>query len=160
MYLLTKDIEYLNRAIEYYRKGFNLNSDYYTGENYALCLELKSEQIVDVDETIYHKIEARKTREQIIKIIEQLKEDDDFEKRSDIQWIYATLAHCYLAQDNQNLYSKYENKFKELKQADWEWETYNDSKQKIINLKKNKRLKLWQKSITFLLVIHGVVPKI
>lgn len=136
LWLLTDDIEFLNRAIEYYGKGFNLNSDYYTGENYALCLELKSEQITDVEEKIYYKIEAKKTREQIIKIVEQLKEDDDFEKRSDIRWIYATLAHCYLAQDYQELHSKYENKFKELKQADWEWETYNDSKQKIVNIKK------------------------
>ena len=78
----------------------------------------------------------RSTRELIIKIIEQLKIDDDFEKRSDIRWIYATLAHCYLAQGNENLLSEYENKFKELKQSDWEWETYSDSKQKIINLKK------------------------
>jgi tetratricopeptide (TPR) repeat protein len=136
LWLLTEDIEFLNRAIEYYEKGFNLNSDYYTGENYALCIELKSEQITDVDEKTYYKIEARKTREQIIKIIEQLKGDDDFEKRSDIRWIYATLAHCYLAQDNKDLHSEYENKFKELKQSNWEWETYNDSKQKIINLKK------------------------
>ena len=125
----------MNRAIDYYEKGFALNSDYYTGENYALCLELKSEYITDNEEKIYYKIKARKTREQIIKIIEQLKKDDDFEKRSDIRWIYATLAHCYLAQDNQNLHSEYENKFKKLKQADWEWETYINSKQKITNLK-------------------------
>jgi hypothetical protein len=136
LWLLTNDIEYLNRAIDYYGKGFNFNSDYYTGENYALCLEIKSEQITDYEEKIYYEIDARKTREQIIKIIEQLKEDDDFEKRSDIRWIYATLAHCYLTQGNDELHSVYENKFKALKQADWELETYNDSKQKIINLKK------------------------
>lgn len=136
LWLLDNDIEYLNRAIEYYKKGFNLNSNYYTGENYALCLELKSERVEDNDEKIYYKIEAKKTREEIIKIIEKLSEDDDFDKRSDIRWIYATLAHCYLAQDNQELHSEFENKFKEHKQADWEWETYNDSKQKIINLKK------------------------
>ncbi|KAA6317589.1 hypothetical protein EZS27_032277, partial [termite gut metagenome] len=138
LWLLNNDIEYLNRAIEYYKRGFNLNSNYYTGENYALCLELKSEQITDKEEQIYNKIEANKTREQIIKIIDRLKEDDDFDIRNDIRWIYATLAHCYLVQDNNKLHIEYENKFKELKQADWEWKTYNDSKQIIINLK-NRR---------------------
>ena len=43
LWLLDNDVEFLNRAIEYYRKGFQINNDYYTGENYALCLEMKSQ---------------------------------------------------------------------------------------------------------------------
>jgi len=136
LWLLTNDIEFLNRAIAYYGKGFNLNSDYYTGNNYALCLELKSEQVIDNEEKISYKFNAKETRKQIIKIIELLKVDDEFEKRSDIRWIYSTLALCYLSQNNEELYSKYEHKFEALKQGDWEWETYCDSKRKIINLKK------------------------
>jgi tetratricopeptide (TPR) repeat protein len=137
LWLLTKDIEYLNKAIFYYKKGFNLNSDYYTGENYALCLELKHEQIMYVEEKVYYKFEAKKTREQIVKIIEQLKErgGEDFEKRNDIRWIYATLAHCHFSLGNEDLHSAYEDKFKALNQADWEWDTYNDSKQQITKLK-------------------------
>lgn len=135
LWFLNSDIEYLNRAITYYKKGFNINSNYYTGENYALCLELKSEQVSDKDEKIYFKMEAKKAREQIIKIIAQLQEDDDFDKRTDLRWIYATLAHCYLAQGDETLHSEYEDKFKTLKQANWEWETYDASKQRIIALK-------------------------
>lgn len=129
-------IEYLDRAIKYYKKGFTINSDYYTGENYALCLNFKSEATTDSNEKIYYKLEAQKTRESIIEIIEELKNDDDFLKRSDLKWIYASLSNCYLALNNQSLHKEYEQKFYELTNLDWEKETYEKSKEHIINLKK------------------------
>ena len=69
LWLLDEDIEYLNRAINYYKKGFQINSDYYTGENYALCLDFKAECENDYEEKLYYKIEAKKTREDILKLI-------------------------------------------------------------------------------------------
>ena len=57
----NNEIEYLDRAIKYYDKGFAINSDYYTGENYALCLDLKGVYIGDEEEKIYCKLEAKKS---------------------------------------------------------------------------------------------------
>ena len=120
-------IEYLDRAIEYYKRGFTINQDYYTGENYALCLDLKSEITEDQDEKIYLKFSAKNIRIEIIKIIERLKEDEDFEIRSDIKWIYATLSHCNLAINNNEQHQFYQDKFYQLNPLDWELETYNNS---------------------------------
>ena len=53
-------MEYLNRAIKYYGKGFKVRNDYYTGENYALYLDIKSTIEKDVHEKIYLEIEAKK----------------------------------------------------------------------------------------------------
>lgn len=47
LYFVNNDIEFLNRAIDNYGKGFKINSNYYTGENYAICLNLKGEIEVD-----------------------------------------------------------------------------------------------------------------
>jgi hypothetical protein len=55
LWLLDNDIEYLNRAIESYGKGFKVLSDYYNGENYALCLDFKSKELPDGEEKIYYK---------------------------------------------------------------------------------------------------------
>ena len=130
LWMLDKDvIEYLDRAIEYYKKGFTLNQDYYTGENYALCLNLKSQVTQDVQEQIYYKIEAKKTRESIITIIKILQDDEDFEKRSDLKWIYATLSHCYLAIQNKEKHNEYEQEFFHQKPLEWEIKTYSDSKE-------------------------------
>jgi len=60
LWLLDKDIEQLNRAINYYGKCFKIRYDYYTGENYALCLEFMSKLDMDAEEKVYFKIESRK----------------------------------------------------------------------------------------------------
>lgn len=120
-------IEYLDRAIEYYKRGFTINQDYYTGENYALCLDLKSEITTNGDEKIYLKFSAKKTRKEIIEIIEKLKDDEDFAIRSDLKWIYATLSHCNFAIGNNEQYQINHQNFLDLKPVDWEIQTYNDS---------------------------------
>ncbi|GAB0157900.1 hypothetical protein CHRYSEOSP005_31910 [Chryseobacterium sp. Alg-005] len=131
----NNEMIYLDRAIKYYDKGFAINSDYYTGENYAICLDLKGQFISDEDEKTYCRIQARKTRNKIIEIIEDLKEDEDFLIRSDLKWIYATLANCYLALDNMSEFEENEKCFFNCSPAEWELETYNSSKQHILNLK-------------------------
>jgi tetratricopeptide (TPR) repeat protein len=133
LWLLDNDVEFLNRAIEYYRKGFQINNDYYTGENYALCLEMKSQIEIDKEEKIYYKIEAKKTREKIIEIIDEIFEQDNFSQRNDIKWIYATYSICLLALGKD--YKEYEKNFYSIAKADWEKETYEQSKNQIINFK-------------------------
>lgn len=130
----NNELEYIERAIKYYNKGFAINSDYYTGENYALCLDLKGNFIEDEDEKTYCRLEAKKTREKIIEIIEIFKEDEDFLIRSDLKWIYATLSNCYLALNNKELHRKYEELFFSNSPADWETKTYEVSKQQILSL--------------------------
>jgi tetratricopeptide (TPR) repeat protein len=131
---LDKDIEYLNRAIEYYRKGFQLNDDYYTGENYALCLDFISEIENDKEEKIYYRIEAKKTREKIIKIISDIFEEDNHENRTDIKWIYATMSVCSFSLGNEDDFIKYRKLFKKKSEANWEVETFEKSIEHIINL--------------------------
>lgn len=130
----NNELEYLERAIRYYNKGFAINSDYYTGENYALCLDFKGNFIEDEDEKIYCRLAAKKARKKIIEIIEKLEEDDDFLIRSDLMWIYATLSNCHLALSNEDLHKKYEELFFSGSPAGWEAETYESSKQHILSL--------------------------
>lgn len=124
----SKDtVEYLDRAIEFYKRGFTINQDYYTGENYALCLDLKSEITSDSDERIYLNFSAKKVRKEIIEIIKKLEENDDFAIRSDIKWIYATLSHCYFAGNEFEQSKLFSQKFSELNPLDWERKTFEES---------------------------------
>lgn len=129
-------IEYLDRAIEYYKRGFTINQDYYTGENYALCLDLKSTITTDQEEKIYLKYSAKKTRKEIIEIIEKLKSDDDFELRSDLKWIYATLSHCHFATGDNDNHQSYDAKFHELNPDKWEIQTYKNSLEQLTEIVK------------------------
>lgn len=133
---LDKDIEYLIRAIEYYRKGFQLNDDYYTGENYALCLDFISEKEENKEEKIYYKIEAKRTREKIIKIIRKIFEEDNYKNRTDIKWVYATMSVCSYALDKQKDYEDYKELFEAKSESAWEIKTFEQSVEHITNLNK------------------------
>lgn len=134
MWLVDNDIEYLNRAIDYYQKGFQINSDYYTGENYALCLDFKATQITDdEDERTYCKIAAKKTRKEIVEIISKILEQEDSEKRNDIKWLYASLAICLFALNEE--YQQHEELFYSHAAQNWERKSYETSKQQIQTLK-------------------------
>lgn len=135
LYTVNSDVEYLNRAIKYYGKGFKVRNDYYTGENYALCLNLKSNVEKDKDEKIYLKIEAKKTREQIVQDLERTIEMGEIEKLQDKKWIYATLSNCYLAIGNDTKSKIYEDLFKKETKIDWELKTFTKSAEQIIKLK-------------------------
>jgi hypothetical protein len=130
---LNNDIEFLNRAIESYGKGWNINENYYTGENYAFCLNLKSKEIEDSDEKIYCIFEAKKTRKKIIQNLENEVNDDEFQNRIDIKWIYATLSHCYLSIEMNDKALEFENKFLE-NSLDWEKETFENRKKQLIQI--------------------------
>lgn len=132
LFQLNDDIEFLNRAIENYGKGFRIREDYYTGENYALCLDIKRKLEVDTEEKTYLKLESKKTRDKIINILEEIINFGDIENRSDKKWIYATLAHCYYTKNDEKA-TLYEDKFLKIA-IEWEIGTYQKSKNKIDEL--------------------------
>ncbi len=138
LWLLDKDIEQLKRAINYYGKCFKIREDYYTGENYAQCLEFMSkERNPDKEERIYFKIEAKRTREKIISILSDSMLEDNFETRVDKKWIYATMSNCFLALENNEKAQEFEKLFQTEEPLDWELQTFSESKNQINNLKKN-----------------------
>lgn len=120
-------IKYLERAIDCYKRGFVRNYDYYTGENYALCLNIKAKNTSDDRERITYEYCAETTRKEIIDIIDKILESDDFEKRDDLKWIYATQAHCYYGIGDTEKHKKFEDRFFDLNPAEWEKETYQKS---------------------------------
>jgi hypothetical protein len=128
LYLLIKDKVYLDRAQEYYGKGFEMRRDYYNGENYALCLNILSTLTKDDDEITYYKVRAKKVRENIISILTETIESDNFNMLHDRKWILATLANSYFALDNKEKGEKFEGLFFESLDQEWERATYKKNK--------------------------------
>ena len=131
MYLCNKDLSTLDKSIEYYGAGFNIRKDYYNGENYALCLNIKATVTEDNDEKIYCKFEANKVRKEIIKILNNW---GDLEERDDRRWVYATLANCYYAIKDKINGDLYEEKFKNEEKEDWELDTYLQNKNELLKV--------------------------
>lgn len=128
LWLIDNDIEQLKRAIHYYGKCFKISGDYYTGENYSLCLDFIANLDLDPDEKVYYKIEAKKTRQRILEILSGIVDGEDFDQRPDQKWIYATLSHCNLALKNEEDSLRFEKMFLEMAPQNWEVETFEKSK--------------------------------
>ncbi len=134
MWLLNGDQESLKRAIEYYKKGFQINSDYYTGENYALCLEMMAEVEPSQDEKTYYVVEARRTRSEILSNLKDILAEENSEIRIDIKWIYATYSQCNFAKGEMEMAEKYEALFFQNIDAEWEKNTYLKSKGLVLKI--------------------------
>lgn len=125
----TRDASYLDKAIELYEKGWYIYKDYYTGENYAFCMLEKSNKETG-DESIHYRIGAKKVFEDVILFI--LKSLTDAEPE-ELKWKYAALSNCYLACGNNDNATKYEQLFMGQSPETWEIDTFNTTKENIIN---------------------------
>ncbi|WP_295712312.1 tetratricopeptide repeat-containing protein [Mucilaginibacter sp.] len=129
----TQELAFLNIAIENYKKGWNLFTDYYTGENYAHCLEQKALRENEVNLKNYYRVEAQLTRQCIIDIVLPMLSvpKDELE---DIMWRSATLSNCYLALGDTENANIFEKKFLAASPVSWEIDTFTTSKNELIEL--------------------------
>jgi len=135
MWGLNSDVEFLKRAISYYEKGFQIRNDYYTGENYALCLDIMSSVEEDDDEKTYYLIAAKKARKQIIEILEDVETAiEGGEIGVKFKWAVATLSNCYYGLGEDGKGKKFEEMFFSLAEAKWEKDTFQENKNKLIEL--------------------------
>ena len=124
--------ENLDRAIELYGRGFEIKRDYYTGENYALCLDLRA-RVNDAtapDEASYDRLTARKARTKIHELLLAALADRSAVERRDYKWMLATMANVLFAVGKGGEAAAYEERFRGLQPppAQWEVQTFEDGK--------------------------------
>ncbi|RSJ88511.1 TRAFs-binding domain-containing protein [Streptococcus cristatus] len=112
LYRVNKNPDYLEDAINIYRKGYIVKQDYYNGENYANCLLLQLLHITDKEQIKYNQFEANKVYRELIDLITENADEDDY-------WKYATLAVAYYYLECETLYKQYLDVFKS-KSVSWE----------------------------------------
>lgn len=124
---INNNYDYLTEAIKFYKKGYMIQGDYYNGENYAVCLIMKSKsESISDDEKAYLKFESKTVFEDVVEILEKkvkIKEID--------YWGYASLAVSYYCLGNVEKYNEYEKLFLENKLAEWEEITYRETLNRI-----------------------------
>ena len=134
LWLVARDPIQLDKAIEYYNRGFTIRKDYYNGENLASCLNLKSEIQTDANQKAFYETAAKNTRLKLYDLLNALITSPDFDDRNDKKWIFATLANvCFhlgkIDDGNQN-----EALFLGEDIDQWEKDSYFDEKAKIPNV--------------------------
>lgn len=126
---LEKTKKYLEQAIYFYQKGYLLNHDYYTGENYANCILLKLKNF-ELDEEDWGGLNYNR-RQVCRELVKQLSSKEMEEKTLD-KWEAATLSNCYLHLEDRINAEKYEKIFLDRGPSKWEKETFKNTKDLII----------------------------
>jgi len=130
LFLQLDKQEYLDRAIELYGRGFEVKRDYYNGENYALCLDLRAARLetTSPDDALYDRLTARKARTRIYEVLLAAFADRATVERPDYKWMLATMANVLYALGKNDEAATYETRFRNLdpKPADWEVKTFED----------------------------------
>lgn len=137
LYLNTADSSFLDKAIKYYGDGFNSRKDYYNGENYALCLNMKA-SLAEGEDEVYFRLRAKEVRREIIELLTPIIEKDNLNLRDDKKWIYATLANCHYAIGEDSEANNFEKKFRDTCTTKWEIDSYEKGKETLLDLLKNK----------------------
>lgn len=121
LYRVNQNPEFLRKAITYSKKAYIVTNDYYTGENYANCLLLEAFNYPkDKEKVCYAKLEAQKTYKNLLEVIENNDDKDDY-------WKYATQAVAYKFLGEERNYLTSKNEFENQCQGNWEKETFNDT---------------------------------
>lgn len=95
LWKITQDVVALDFAIKYYKRGFDIRRDYYTGENDALCLNYRSELENDPLEKNFYNVSARKVREELELILRNIFNSTTFQDRSDKKWVVASMVNVF-----------------------------------------------------------------
>lgn len=138
--LNSKNIAYIDRAIECYEKGYMINFNPYTGENLAFCYNFKESIVENEEERVFCRVSAKKIREKIYENLSQILELDDYKKIPNVKWMLATFASCCYALGEKEKGDKYENAFMEMSIA-WEQDTYMQQKRELETLLNNNKKK-------------------
>lgn len=126
LYSLNDDIETLKVAMAAYERGFVLTKDYYTGENFANCLDFLSRKSTNQEEISYCSFLSKQIRKEIISTLSTTFLIDD--NTQDRKWMYATIANCYFHLGDSAKGVEFEDKFLAHPLENWEKETYFSSK--------------------------------
>jgi hypothetical protein len=126
----TGATRYLDGAIESYGRGFEVKRDYYNGENFALCLDLRAPTQSDPLEATWDRMTARKARVRIVQGLEDAFRDPTTRDRVDYKWMLATMAGTKTALGDARAAIEWEQQFRSVSPppAPWEIETFEEGK--------------------------------
>jgi hypothetical protein len=119
---------HLDKAIVHYGQGFNLRKDYYNGDNFALCLDLRAGVQEREEDALYDRLTAKKVRQELVERLTPAFAAPDYEDRPDKVWMNATMASSLFALNRPEEAAAYEDRFFALADAQWMRDTYGPRK--------------------------------
>lgn len=141
LFELTSDTNYLDIAIKFYEKGFQLKKDYYNGINTAFMLYKKA-SITKKDNGDWEdiKLKADYIRNEVLSICLELEKAVGFNESNDAIWVLNTIAEAYNYKNDSFKMKVYEDRVVEIADRTknkFAVTSYIDQKNKISEIFKN-----------------------
>jgi hypothetical protein len=135
----TKERRCLDDAIELYGRGFEVRRDYYNGENYATCLDLRAREQSNPEEADYDRKTARRVRLRVRESLAARLLDEATRGLEEHLWMLATMANVLYALGEPTA-QDFEAAFLAKRPAEWQLDTFKDGKNKALAVAaENKR---------------------
>lgn len=135
LFELSGESSYLDEALDFYEKGFQIKQDYYNGINAVFMLYKKASMLKAQNQDWSElKLKADYIRNSVLKICLDLEKADQGTTTPDAIWVLLTIAEAYNYQQNQAQIDVYEAKASALAKANndtFAMSSYGDQKAKI-----------------------------
>lgn len=113
------DVDFLNKSIYHYERGFYIKNDYYNGINLAFLLNIRGSTSDDNDDCVADFVLANRVRKHVVDICEKLIAHD-FDSRSDQYWILATMEEALFALGIPEKYNLIKVQAQKVSNATWQ----------------------------------------
>jgi hypothetical protein len=128
MWKYEPELAHLDAAIECYGRGFVLKGDYYNGENYAACLDLRAAVQTDASEALYDRTTAKKVRLRVRSGLEAALAEPDVRSRPDYHWMLASMANIAYALGDVATGADHEARFRALNPPAWQVKSFEEAR--------------------------------
>jgi len=132
LYERSGELEYLDKSIEYYERGFYVKQDYYNGINAAFMHALKANQADNAFDAIANYGHANAIRKKVVEICLRLIDGKDFKNRGDQEWVYQSLAQGYLGLGEMEKVKAILPKIEALSKGGFDMDTFLGQNQKLV----------------------------
>jgi tetratricopeptide (TPR) repeat protein len=134
LFAQTRKRKHLDAAIRLYGRGFDVRNDYYNGENLATCLDIRAADEQNPEDRLYDQLRAKKTRETLARILDGIRQSEDFDQRTDHKWVFATRANVAYALGDIEGGEEAEERFLAEQPVVWEIDTFEDGKKHALSV--------------------------
>jgi tetratricopeptide (TPR) repeat protein len=141
LYEETGELQYLDKALKFYSKGYFIAQDHYNGINYAYLLTVKATYVNKKIEALSFFLQSQRIWEEIILLCLDHIKQKTFKERGDKEWIYQSLAQAYLGLDKKEDFIRIIDKITKLSKGKFDLDTFRDQNKKLIDNIKSIRKK-------------------
>lgn len=127
-------VDYLNKSLWFYERGFYVGCDYYNGINLAYLFNLKADIEDDRFEAFANFGNAIRIRKKVVEICEQIIDSKGWADRDDKQWVLLSLAEAFLGLDDMEGEGSIIRRIKDISDERFSLDSYNTQKDKLLVL--------------------------